>query len=201
MSLSKRALRAAGILAVCALGVGCIGFRGPADVKRGVERRTASDLDREFAITVGPASMAFVRWAARVADEDDAAPLKGIRKVQVGVYSRDRDGEGVVLTRHLEPRDFPRYDPMVQVREQDERVLVLAESHRDGIRRMLVVVDDLDEVVIVRMSGDLERVIEEAIRVGLDGADREDLADPTIEALREERAATGGGDEGVEPEA
>lgn len=200
MSLAKRGLGGALALLLCGASVACIGFRGPADVRRGVERRTASDLDRQFAITVGPASMAFVRWAARVADEPDAIALRGIRKVQVGVYQRDRSDGAVALDRHLEPIDFPRYDPLVQVREDHERVLVLAETRAERIRRMLVVVDDLDEVVIVRMSGDLQRVLEEAIRVGLHEADREDLVEPTIDAYRDERGAhASAAQEEVEP--
>lgn len=198
MSLTKGGVGVAAIVALAAVSIGCIGFRGPADVKRGVERRTGSDLDREFAITVGPATMAFARWATRVADEPEGtAVLRGIRKVQVGVYVRDRSTTAVRLDRHLEPSDFPRYLPIVQVREDTDRVLVLAEMRGECMRRMLVVVDDLDEVVIVRLKGDLDRVIEEAIRLGLSEAERDDLADPTVETWREQNAADGAGERGA----
>ena len=88
------------------------------------------------------------------------------------------------LDRHLRPSDFPGLEPMVEVRDDDERVLVLAELRDDRIRRMIVVVDDLDEVVIVRVKGDLDTMIEDTIRLALDQGDREDLADETVEAWR-----------------
>ena len=189
MSLSKRMVAMAVAAMICGLSVGCVGFRGPADIKRDVERRTASDLDREFGISIYPASMVFVRWAVRHADKDDAVSLRGVKKVQVGVYVRA--DEGVRLDRHLVPSDFPDLTPMVQVREDDERVLVMAEIRDERMRRMIVVVDDLDEVVIVRVKGDLDDMIEDTIRMALDQGDHEDLADETVEAWRASKRPDG----------
>jgi len=192
MSLANRAARATALAIACATVLACIGFRGPADVKRDLERRTNSDLDREFAITLGPATMAFARWAVGSSEDGDGIPIRGVRKVQVGVYVRDdRDGR-VRLDRHLEARDFPDFEPMVEVRDRDERVLVMAASRGDRLRKMVVVVDDLDEVVIVRLSGDLDTIVEEAIRMALDEADRDDLADETVDAWRHEQETLDG---------
>jgi len=187
MSLSKRTFAGVVATVICGLSVACVGFRGPADIKRDVERRTASDLDREFGISIYPASMVFVRWAMRHADEDDEISLRGVKKVQVGVYVRD--GDSVRLDRHLRPSDFPGLTPMVQVRGDDERVLVMAEIRDERMRRMIVVVDDLDEVVIVRVKGDLDDMIEDTIRMALDQGDHEDLADETVEAWRASQRA------------
>jgi hypothetical protein len=188
MSLSKRVFAVVVASAICCLSVACVGFRGPADIKRDVERRTESDLDREFGISIYPASMVFVRWAMRNSDDDEGFSLRGVKKVQVGVYVRD-DG-GVRLDRHLEPTDFPGLIPMVEVDDAGERVLVMAEMRDERIRRMIVVVDDLDEVVIVRIKGNLDDTVEDTIRMALDQGDHEDLADETVEAWREaERSA------------
>jgi hypothetical protein len=102
-----------------------------------------------------------------------------------------RDGEGVRLDRHLRPSDFPALTPMVQVHDEDERVLVMAEIRDARMRRMIVVVDDLDEVVIVRIKGDLDDMIEDTIRLALDRGDHEELADETVEAWRASKRAEG----------
>ena len=185
MSLSKRVVGVVLLLAACGLSVVCVRFRGPADIKRDVERRTGSDLDREFGISVHPATMVFVRWGLRHAADGEEDPLEGVKKVQVGVYVRDRGG--VRLDRHLEPADFPDLLPMVEVSDADERVLVMAEFREERVRRMIVAVDDLDdldEVVIVRVKGDLAAVVEDTIRMALDQSDHGELADETVEAWR-----------------
>lgn len=58
------------------------------------------------------------------------------------------------------------------------------------IRGMLVVVAERDEWVVVRMRGDLDRVLEDTLRFAFDQVDRPDLYDKT----REERELPPTGD-------
>jgi hypothetical protein len=54
---------------------------------------------------------------------------------------------------------------------------------------MLLVVSEADELVIVRMAGRLDHILNDALRYGLDEAGRPDLYEPARMRL-EERAAS-----------
>jgi hypothetical protein len=167
-------------LAGVVLSTGCV-FRGPSGIKDQVERSSGKTYNREFGITVGRTSLGIARMAMRFGDEDEAVHLlKGVNKVQVGIYEVVDDGDG----RPARASDFGLYDPLVQVREDGETVLVLARADEETIRRLLVVVDSDDELVIVRLRGDLEAIIEDAIRLGLSEGGRDELADPVLEEYR-----------------
>lgn len=169
------------VLLAVLLTSGCV-LRGPSGIKDHVERSGGRTYHREFGVTLGRAGLGITRWALRVGDEDDAAiVLKGINKVQVGVYETDhRYGPG----RPVRAADFQPFEPIVQVREDGEAVLVLALHDDESIRKLLVVVDSEDELVIVRLRGDLDHMIEDAIRFGLSEGGREELADPVVEEYR-----------------
>ena len=169
-------------LAGVVLSTGCV-LRGPSGIKDQVERSNGRTYQREFGITVGRTGLGIARMAMRIGDEDEAVHmLRGVNKVQVGVYEVVDQGNGT--GRSARASDFGLYDPLVQVREDGETVLVLAREEDETIRRLLVVVDSDDELVIVRLRGDLERIIEDAIRLGLSEGGREELADPVVEEYR-----------------
>lgn len=170
------------VLVAVALSAGCV-LRGPSGIKDQVEVSSGKTYQREFGMTVGRTGLGIARWAMRIGDEDEAVRvLRGVNKVQVGVYELVDGGNGT--GRPARASDFGPYDPIVQVREDDETVLVLARQDEETIRRLLVVVDSDDELVIVRLRGDLERIIEDAIRLGLSEGGREELADPVVEEYR-----------------
>jgi len=123
----------------------------------------------------------------RFGDEDEAVHmLRGVNKVQIGVYEVVDDGTGA--GRPARASDFQPYDPIVQVQEEGDTVLVMAREDDGTIRRLLVVVDSDDELVIVRLRGDLEQVMEDAIRLGLSEGGHEELADPAVEEYRRRSA-------------
>ncbi len=180
-----------GIVAVLAmtgvvLSFGCV-LRGPAGIKNQVERTGGRSYQREFGITVGRTGMAIARWAARIGEEDETAHLlRGVNKVQVGIYERIDDGPGT--GRPVRASDFRGYNPIVQVRKEGETVMVLALEKNETIRKLLVVVDSGDELVIVRLRGNLEHIIEDSIRLGLEQGGRDELADPVVEEYRRHNA-------------
>jgi hypothetical protein len=73
----------------------------------------------------------------------------------------------------------------VRVQDEGEQVFVMVRPGEtpEQIREMLVVVAEDEEWVIVRLYGDLDRIIEDTMRFAFDQADRPDLYDKT----REER--------------
>lgn len=172
--------------ALLLLAAGCVmPYNGPNGVRREVQQATGRHYDKTFAVTVGRSALAVARWAI---DEDEEAEeiLKGLKKVELGLYEaqsgrEEAGGSGAVTAGIL-----PGWSPLVELHaEAGEHVLVLSESGRDGsIRRLVVLVEDGRELIIVRIKGDLDRIVEEAIRYAFDQAERPDLADPSLEEYR-----------------
>jgi hypothetical protein len=179
------------ILRVAILGLvptasGCIlPFNGPSGVRRDIQAATGREYDRSFALTVGRSGVALARWAVRKAGEDDI-PLEGLRKVEIGIYEvRDRSDQpstGSDFTAIL----WPTWRPLVEMHpDQGENVLILSEARSDGsIKRLLFLVENEDQLVIVRLKGRLDHFIEQAMRYAFEQADRPDLIDPSIEEYR-----------------
>jgi len=70
----------------------CAPWQGPDDVARVVERETGERYDREVGLTLGRCGLSLARW---IVEEQRDVPLEGIRKLEVGIYTRtgpERDG-------------------------------------------------------------------------------------------------------------
>ena len=173
-------------LATCA---SCIGFRGPEDLRRDLVQATGVELDREVAVSVGRMGVMLVRWFT----PEDEIPLKGVRRVQVGVYEVTDFGDGGYERGAVTPPELPGWDPVVRVQEDDESVFVMLRQEEDAIRGMLVVVADADEWVLVRIKGKLQNVVEEAMRMAFDKAEHPDLYEPAVAEYREARGTTTAG--------
>ena len=162
--------------AVCAA---CM-FHGPEDLRHDLEHKTGVELDREAGITLGRLSLAI----ARLATDGDEVPLRGLRKVEVGVYEvSSPDDEGAERAPIVLPEP-PGWQTVVRLREEGDDVLVLVEPREEGIRRLLIVVADEQEWVLVRVRGRIEGMLEQAMRAALDGADRPDLYEPVVTEYR-----------------
>ena len=157
-------------------------FHGPGDLKRELSREAGVKLDRRIGLTFGPTSMMLARWGLKIADEREFS-LRGVRKVQVGVYEVHGLRRGHEAPAKLDPDLFPGWDPIVRVHDDGEDVLVLLRQDDERIRAMLVAVTGDEEWVLVRIRGRLDRVVEDALRMAFDEMDRPDLYDRS----REER--------------
>jgi hypothetical protein len=167
-------------LATCA---SCIGFHGPEDLRRDLVQATGVEVERESAVSVGRMGVLLVRWFT----PEDEIPLRGVRRVQVGVYEvadRGARGYGNGTVDRLE---LPGWEPVVRVQEDDEDVFVLIRQKEGSIRGMLVVIMEQDEWVLVRVKGKLQHVVEEAMRMAFDEAEHPELYEP---AAAEYRAAS-----------
>lgn len=169
------------VTAILLASTGCW-FHGPGDLKRELSREAGVKLNRQIGLTFGPTSLMLARWGLRMADEQEFT-LKGVRKVQVGVYEVDGLRRGHDAPARLEADLFPEWDPIVRIHDEGENVLVLLRHDDERIRAMLVAVTDHDEWVLVRIRGRLDRVVEDAMRMAFDEMDRPDLYDRS----REER--------------
>lgn len=163
----------------------CIGFHGPEDLRRDLVQATGVDLDRETGVSIGRTGVMLVRWFT----PEDEIPLKGVRRVQVGVYEVTDFGDGGYGRGPVIPPELPGWEPVASVREDDENVFVLLRQEEDAIRGMLVIVMEQDEWVLVRIKGKLQHVVEEAMRMAFDRAEHPDLYEPAVAEYREARPA------------
>ncbi|MDH3284726.1 MAG: DUF4252 domain-containing protein [Acidobacteriota bacterium] len=155
------------LLALVALSAGCIGISGPADLELAVARGSGARLDRVVGLDVG----GFLAGAAlSVASTEAGLDLDEgrIDRVEVGVYELSaRDGlvEGTSLFDGL---TIPGWTACVKVRDRREEVRVFLQPKGETLSGVAVLVRDGDEVVIVRVKGDLAPIAEQAIRFALE---------------------------------
>lgn len=178
----RRVVIAASLGAALALA-GCVWPAGPEDVRRELARAAGVRLDREVGITVGPLGMAIARWAVRHAEDEgeEELTLAGVRRVEVGVYRVAGPCCGLDARERLSPPAGGAWSTIVRVHEPDEDVLVLGEEREGELRRLLVVIAEAEEWTLVRLSGRLDAVLDEAVALALDEADRPDL-EPALAA-------------------
>lgn len=177
-------------VAVAAPSFGCV-LRGPSGIHREIANGTGAAYEREFGVTIGPLGMAIARWGMRMAEEhgdEEVVSLRGIRKVQVGVY-HVKPGTWKNPRKTFAPKLLRDWEPVVHLRDDGEDVHVLLRSERDSIRAMLVVVSEEDELVIVKLRGRLDELLRDALELGLDHADRGDRFEEAAERLEDHEAA------------
>jgi hypothetical protein len=170
------------LLAAALSSAACITFRGPEQIRREISGISGVEFDREMGFTVRRSGMWLVRTGMRIAGEDEAS-LRGVRSIQVGIYQVRDPENGLHARVPIEARSFSDWDAVVRVHEDDEDVLVMVREHEGSVRNMLVVVSDEEELVLVRMKGRLDGILEEAMAEAFDQADRPELYD----RAREER--------------
>lgn len=165
----------------------------------------------DFAVTVGRSGMAFARWVMSKSDEE-MPPLEGIKKVEVGVYHYDRAPEqGRALDSMQWPGWVPVVEVhgrAAATRSDDVEnagsthgtldsdngkgggdaadVLILFQYDEKLLKRMLLLVEEQEEdrLMIIRISGDLNLLIEQVIAYGLEESDHPELIEPAIDSYR-----------------
>ena len=169
------------LLAVLA-GPACIRLHGPEDMRRELARTAGVKLDREMGLTITRSGVWLARKIMKWSGEEEIS-LKGVRRVEIGVYQVDRLREGYTEPASLRSVDFAEWSPVVKVHDDGEDAMVLLKEKDGRVKGMLVVAADDEEWVLVRVWGNLDRVMEEVMRMAFDQVDRPDLYDRT----REER--------------
>lgn len=153
-------------------------LRGPGGMRRELSAAAGVELEREMGLTLGRTSTWLARKILKWSGETEVS-LRGLRKVQVGIYEVRGLRPGVDERATLSLDDLPDWTPLVQVHEDDGDVFVLTQEDDAHIRRMLVVVAENDEWVIVKLWGKLDRILEDAMRMAFEEVDRPDLYDAT----------------------
>jgi hypothetical protein len=135
-----------------------------------------AELDPQVQLRLGRATMGMARTALRWADHDDPDAvlagdiLDGIREVHLGIYEVWGLDDVPRLPRSLVERlDLEGWNLIVEARDWRSAVWVLSQIQGDEVRGLYVVSLEADELVVVRLHGDLTRAIDAAVRGAMRG--------------------------------
>jgi hypothetical protein len=163
---ARRAVAAALMTAAFASsGCGMAFYRGPRGVEGAIERQLDCDLDRQFGLKLGFATAPIASGVLRaVVDEEDDSFVKELHLRHVGVAVFQVENRGSV-SGNLDPRKLglSGWDTLVRIKDDGDQVLLLSRpGRRGGIKEAVLVSYDGDEVVLVRIKGDLDGLIRAA---------------------------------------
>jgi hypothetical protein len=154
---------------VCLQLTGCIYSREIAHVRRDIERAyPGTEFDRQIVLSFGPGFLGAIGWLAEKIDDGDAQRVadyaREIRRVKVGVYRT------VTLaseeTMRIESLDLFRENGWLvaaRVREDDEVIWALYRERCGAVRDIFVLSLSDEELVIVRIEGELDRLLEKIL--------------------------------------
>ncbi len=147
---------------------GCLYSREIAQTRRDIERQYPDlHLEREVVMNFGPGMMGFARWVTGLVRDDDAQlasrMLEDVRRLKVGVY-RLEGGSTLDLTAYDLPRlrrfDGKGWETAARIHEDEEVVWVMYRERRGRIENLFVAVLDNENLVLTRLDGDLEKVLQ-----------------------------------------
>ena len=158
------------ILLFSLVSSGCFYSREISRARRDVDRSmTEVDYGRGLSMTLGPISIRMAKWILRRVDDEDAelasAYLSDVRRVKAGVYKVNgySDGElsGIPALRRFERNGW---ELAVRTRDHDESVLIYYRERNESVSDMFVVVATNEELVLAKIEGRLNRLLERAIQ-------------------------------------
>ncbi|MCP4660229.1 MAG: DUF4252 domain-containing protein [bacterium] len=157
--------RKAAILVLAAIiAGGCMHAPTISGVRYDIEREIdGARFETEREMTLGRLSMSLIRRLVAADENDDAlAMLKLVRKVEIGIYET-RSFPSPAGGRFTIPRSLRRrgWKTLTTVRDDDGGVWVLFRERKDGsIRELMVGSLDGDELVMVKIRGDVDGMFE-----------------------------------------
>ncbi|HXV75462.1 MAG TPA: DUF4252 domain-containing protein [Candidatus Polarisedimenticolaceae bacterium] len=153
-------------------GTGCVRLVGPEDIRDDLSRQAGVKLRQQTGFTVTRSGI----WLARQFVDPEEVPLKGIRRVEIGIYEVRGLKKSLEAQRPLDLTIFRDWAPVVTVRDHGEEVSVLSRTDEQGeIRGIMIVVAEEDEWVLVRVRGRLDRIFEAALEQAFADVHRGDL--------------------------
>lgn len=127
-----------------------------------------SDFERDFSVSLGAISLGLVRFGAGFVEEGREAReyITGVNRVQIAVYKVNHLGP-------LEEAEMPSglselindddWELMVKTSEPDERVWILYREDGDVVTDLHMTVLSDDELVLLRVSGRINDILDKAI--------------------------------------
>jgi hypothetical protein len=140
---------------------GCMTYRGPRGVEAAIERKAGVELHREVGFKLGPITTRIA--ASLLHDSADARDFHDLTGIGVAVFEvRKHSGDP---THPITAKDLgvEGWQPMVESRSDGEQLLVLAKPEDGELREMMFLSIESDEVVVARLKGHLDRLIEKTL--------------------------------------
>lgn len=150
---------------------GCIGVnRNFKQIRTTLLERFDTDFDRKFEFSIGRAGLSLAGVIVRLSDVEEPVDeiLSKVSQVQIGVYERADYGQMTAdfrdlknVTKLMEDRGWTYIVRSVQ---GDEMAAVFIKEEDEELNQIYVIAFDGNEMVLVEVHGDLEEIIEIAIR-------------------------------------
>jgi hypothetical protein len=159
----------AAILSACLPATAaCVTYRGPHGMEAAIEEQLGVNLDREFGLKLGWTATKIAGAFVGNDDDEDALVIRELTGIGVAVFKIPERGSRPAAIDPARLR-VGRFETVLNVRDQDGQVLVLTKAHKGSIREMIFLANDGDEVVVGRLKGDLDALLDRVIR----GADED----------------------------
>jgi hypothetical protein len=168
MPRRNRLIRVAVVLLVPLLLTGCFRARALEKIAEDISWQfPEADFHREFSISLGSMAIGLARLACSFSDETREARqyMTGIKRVQVAVYKVKHlpSVEDAEMPERLSDMIDDDWEVVIKTSEPDERVWILYREDGKRVSDMHVTVLDEDELVLLRVSGDLDKLLDQAL--------------------------------------
>jgi Domain of unknown function (DUF4252) len=157
------------VVATISLG-GCWSSKEIAHVRRDIESEIpGAEFRKEAEVTVESGAFFTVgRILGRVADNEDLYEagryIQELRRIKVGVYRVEKlPSDDQINMFDLRRFDEGGWAPATFVEQDDEAIWVLYREWYDEIRDMMIIVLNDDELVVVRIEGALDHLLEKIV--------------------------------------
>lgn len=169
------------LIGLAVLMAACSGYPNPDAVSQHISNLSGVDYRREGGATISKTALRLTRIGIAAADSATPEILENLKDFQIGVY---RPASTTDLGRHLTDADFARYETVVALEvKAGEEVLLLSRSSMGKIKELLAIIDGRQKLTVVQLRGDLENILEQAVRMAFSRADRNDLTAPILDSL------------------
>ena len=169
--MPRRSILLALILLTFSVSVtGCFYSREISQTRRDLERHyPEARFDQEVVVSLGPASLRTLGWLIGLAPEEEAQMAKDylheIDRVKVGVYKV----EYLPDLDEFDPPSLRRFrddgwEVAVKTRDEDGIVWVMYREERNTVRDIYTIVLTDEDLVLARVKGHLNRLLEKVMQ-------------------------------------
>lgn len=157
------------LLIVSVVTSGCIFSREIAHTRGIIEEEIpGSEFDRKLVFSVGSGTLQAAGWLTSLVPEEDLEDVwryvDDIERVKVGIYETkalpESSSSGVPVLSSMLDRGW---EVAVQARDDQDRIWFMYRSSRDRIRALYVIVLNEEHLIIARVEGHLDRIVQRAM--------------------------------------
>lgn len=144
---------------------GCIGFHGPNDLRRSIARDNDVRLQQEFGISTNGLTLKLARGIASPFVGKELPRVAGISRVQYGQYTVVPRSSDEIPDRMLRDMKLDGWDRVIRISEASggDEVCVYTKDNGTILKGIVVAVRDGDELMLVRVKGDIEKFLATAM--------------------------------------